>query len=247
MFHLKFFPAILLALAFSYLSTAQSFTATPTFVTAVKPASFFVFYNYTQLENLTDDTLHMRWVKTETLINPGAGHGTSTDMGSWVTSILDPSNSYDPANDLDSADFYLGPEVSSTDKFIFHLFPNLQAGNLVVKFKLFPVANPSDSISLTFDYTATPVTTGLAESLADDRIFLYPNPAATRFYLDNLTGKPQTVWLLNPAGQVLNSFLLKQNEVGEINCAGLPPGSYYLKYQFEQSVFFKKLIIAGQH
>ena len=243
MFHLKFLLATLLVLVFSGLSNAQSFTASSIYVTAVKPADAFVFYNYTQLENLTGDTLHMRWVKLETLINPNAGHGAST-MGSWVTSIADPSNLYNPANDLDSADFYLGPEVSSTDKFIFHLFPNLQAGNLVVKFKLFPIADPSDSLIVTFDYIATAVTTDVGEAALGGKMLLFPNPASTSFNLTNLTGKQQKAWLISPAGQVLDVFSLKLLEKKETDCTGLPPGNYYLKFQHDQEVFLKQLTIA---
>lgn len=244
MFKLRLMLAMLSLLTLGGLAGAQTFTVSQTFVTATKPASFFVFYNYVQLENLTNDTLHLRWVKTETLVNPGAGHGSSSEMGSWVTSILDPNNSYDPANAIDSADFYLLPEASSTDKFIFHLFPNLQAGNLVVKFKIFPVDDPADAQFVTFDFTATPVATGTEELTSDQQLAVYPNPAGSDFTLSNLSETEKQIWLADAQGRVLESFLLKKNETRQVSCEGLPSGVFYLKFQQGQQFGWQKLIIS---
>lgn len=225
------------------LAGAQTFTVSQTYVTATKPASFFVFYNYVQLENLTSDTLHLRWVKTETLVNPGAGHGSSNEMGDWVTSILDPNNSYDPANAIDSADFYLLPEASSTDKFIFHLFPNLQAGNLVVKFKIFPVNDPAAAQFVTFDFTATPVATASEESVLNQQLAVYPNPAGSEFTVSNLSETEKQIWLVDAQGRVQEGFLLRKNESRQIAAEGLSSGFYYLKIREGQQYGLHKIII----
>lgn len=66
--------------------------------------------------------------------------------------IQDPDNYYYPAGSLDSADFYLPPVAEATDKFILQLFPNGVAGRLVTKFRFFPVHDPEDSLTVTFDY-----------------------------------------------------------------------------------------------
>lgn len=211
-------------------SVAQpGFTATPEVVTAVKPSDILVFYNYTQFGNLTGDTLQMRWVRTEVVAsNRSATPGTGP-MGNWAIAIQDPNAYYNPAIGLDSADFFLPPTTSSTDHFILQLFPNNEAGNLIMKFRFFPVANPADSLAVTFDFTATPVMTSTIEPAPDAVISAYPNPAPGRFFIRNLTGSPSMVTLFSPQGQALQPFSLPPAEEYSVDGGRLPAGTYYLR------------------
>lgn len=226
------------------LAVAQpGFSVTPEVVTAVKPSDIFVFYNYTQFENLTGDTLRMRWVRAEVVAsNRSASPGTGP-MGNWATAIQDPNAYYNPANGLDSADFYLPPVTGSTDHFILQLFPNNEAGNLIMKFRFFPVANPADSLTVTFDFTATPVMASTIEQAPGAVISAYPNPAPGRFFIRNLMGSPCAVTLFSSRGQALRRYSLSPGEEAPVDGSGLPAGSYYLRAEagnrlYSQRVFF---------
>ncbi|MCO6488225.1 MAG: T9SS type A sorting domain-containing protein [Phaeodactylibacter sp.] len=224
-------------------SAAQpGFTATPEVVTAVKPSDIFVFYNYTQFGNLTGDTLQMRWVRTEVAAsNRSATPGTGP-MGNWAIAIQDPNAYYNPANGLDSADFYLPPATGSTDHFILQLFPNNEAGNLIMKFRFFPVANPADSLTVTFDFTATPAMTSTIEQASDAVLSAYPNPAPGRFFIRNLTGSPSVVTLFSPRGEALRRHVLMPGEEAPVDGSGLPAGNYYLRAEAGDRLYCQRVV-----
>ena len=235
---------LIFLLAFKLGATAQeSFSATPETVEVVKPADFFVFYNYTQFENLTDDTLQMRWVKTEIVANnTTVGHGQDV-MGNWTTAIQDPNFFHNPADGVDSADFYLPPVTSITDKFILQLFPNNEAGTLLVRFKFFPVHNPADSLIVTFDYTATAVVSSTTEPGPASSLWVYPNPVSSQFFISNSSLSFKEATLLSPMGQAVRFYTLPPQETILVNCSGFPGGSYFLKVETEGQVQFKKIFI----
>lgn len=210
------------------LQAQSAFSAEPTLVEAVKDNSYFVFYDYSQLYNHTGDSLLMRWVKVEERrILPG-GHGQGDE---WATAIQDPDNYYYPAGSLDSADFYLPPVAEATDKFILQLFPNGVAGRLVAKFRFFPVHDPVDSLTVTFDYQvnrATAAADGPAWQAKNPAV-VFPNPFREQFTLSFREGRPlQTARLLlyDGLGRQVHVQRLGTGE-NPVEVGGLPPGMYY--------------------
>ncbi|GIV30939.1 MAG: hypothetical protein KatS3mg029_0290 [Saprospiraceae bacterium] len=154
---MKYTKLLFFFVAMAFQANAQTlFSLTPQTVTAEKPANFFTMYSYATFENLSGTDLNMRWVKTLATPQPLFGHGI--EWGEWSITLQDPSNWHNPATHLDSADFVL-PAIpdESTNKFIMQFYPANEPGHLVVKYKVFVIDNPSESVDVTFDYTASMV------------------------------------------------------------------------------------------
>ncbi len=125
--------SIFLLLAIHIQSYGQgSFSVSPTYVEAEKPASNTVFYNFTQFTNNTTDTLRMKWVKK---ISEGR-NGVPPPPEEWVTSINDPVNFFPIADSIDEAFFHLLPNQSVTEKLIFQVFPNEIGGEIQANFSI---------------------------------------------------------------------------------------------------------------
>ena len=237
---------LIFLVACNFGATAQeSFSATPETVVVVKPADFFVFYNYTQFENLTDDTLQMRWVKTEIVANnTTVGHGQDV-MGNWTTAIQDPNFFHNPADGVDSADFYLPPVTGVTDKFILQLFPNDEAGTLLVRFKFFPVNNPADSLIVTFDYTATAVVSSTTEPGLASGFWVYPNPTSGQAIV-YLPGRSSNPGLNAELTDMLGNKYWTKSVAGnslELSLADFPSGIYLLTLFNEQYFATKRIVL----
>ncbi len=233
----------ILLLSCSYLCKAQSsFSVSPELVYAIKSADTQVFYNYAQFENHTNDTLQMRWVKTVLFtsnpIGQGGGHG-----GGWNTAVQDPQNFYNPANTLDSADFYLKPETGSTDKFILQLFPDGIPGELLVRFKLYPINDPNDSLIVTFDYTAFDPATGVNAFELNKTINVFPNPASDYFWLENDSKEKIKVTLLNGNGQLIRKKQLERGTSFKFDCSGMPRGWYYVLLETDHQFGIKRIAV----
>lgn len=244
MHRLIFFTLIIFSQIFSFSSHAQTtFSATPKVVTAYKSANIFVFYGYSQFENLTNDTLQMRWVKTKIeSAHPigGAGGGGSEF---WEIAIQDPNNFYNPANKLDSADFFLPPMTGSTDKFILQLFPNMAAGDLKVEFSFFPINDPTDTLTVTFDYTAfDPNMTNTEELEQKSFVEISPNPTSDYIFLKNKYHQSIEVSLFNLEGKLLQVFDLKETENRTLDLTHLKKGMYFLKISDGMHLEVRKLV-----
>lgn len=226
-----------IATCVNLLPAQNSFTVSADTVFAVKPANYFVFYNYVEFENNTSDTLYMRWKKVETISsNPGEPGNT------WDIAIQDHVNFYNPANFLDSADFFIPTITGSTDKFLLHLFPNDLPGHLVVKFQFYPIGNPAESQSVVFDYTATEVV-GTRDVFIENNFSISPNPAAHFFNISNQSGKTALVSVFAEEGKLLEYFNLGANESKQVVCPAWPAGIYYLKINSGGYTGWKQIII----
>ena len=222
---------------YNSISAQVSFSVSADTVFAEKSSNYFVFYDYIEFENNIADTIQMRWKKLETICsNPGEPGNI------WNIGIQDHVNFYNPANFLDSADFFIPTITGSTDKFLLHLFPNDLAGNLVVKFQFYPIDNPSDSVSVVFDYTVTEVV-GVVDHFIENNFIVSPNPASHFFNISNHSFYDSSVSVFNQAGKKMQSFYLNGDEMQKINCSAWPNGVYYLKIDCEGKFGLKQLVI----
>jgi hypothetical protein len=233
---------IILFLISPFLGLSQSnFSVFPDTVFAEKPATFFVFYNYADFENNIDDTLSMRWVKleeTRTDLN-----GNPAPLQIWDIGIQDPVNSFLPAVGIDSADFFLPPVTGSIDKFIYQLLPGNTPGKLYAKFKFYPIAVPSDSAIVIFDYTALDAATNTqSPNRKLQPLRLSPNPVTEICLLQNLSDALADVHLINPRGDQVKSFRLTPGERRRLDLSGLPGGLYWVIHRQENEVSTQKLI-----
>ncbi len=227
-----------LLLGFSHSLSAQgSFSVSADTVYGIKPANYFVFYNYVEFENNTGDTLQMRWKKIESWSSNSGEPGNIWDIG-----IQDHVNFYNPANNLDSAGFFIPTVTGSTDKFLLHLFPNNLPGDLVVKFQFYLIDNPSDSLSVVFDYTVTDVV-GVVDYFIENNFSISPNPASQFFNISNLSNYDSSVSVFNPEGKSMQSFYLNTQEMKQIDCTTWPNGIYFLKIDCEGKLGLKQIVI----
>lgn len=230
--------ALALSGGYNFMAAQSSFSVSADTVFAIKPAHYFVFYNYVEFENNTDDTLWMRWKKTETISSiPGEpGHV-------WDIAIQDHAHFYNPANQLDSADFFIPTETGSTDKFLLHLFPNNLPGHLLVKFVFYPVANPADSATVVFDYTSTVVVD--VTNLETTRGFsVFPNPASHFFHIENRSGEKNNFSISSPEAKVLDFFSLGPSETKRIDCTQWLAGVYFIAMEHENRIVLKQILIS---
>lgn len=140
-----FYLLVLVTLLVPSAGKAQSFGVQDTIKYLVKDISASTPpHDNIQLINNTNDTLYLRWVETRL-----PGFSTAWDLG-----LQDPDNYYYPQI-LDSADFYIESPASSVDKMIINLYHNNNPGNGRVKYKIYDIANPSDSLNIYFDFTIT--------------------------------------------------------------------------------------------
>ena len=221
----------------------NSFSATPTNVRADKPADIFVFYNFTQLENHTNDSLQLRWVKKEVITSSTSGQSI-VFPAAWKTGIQDPLNFYNPGEGVDSADFVIPPNTSSLDKLILQLFPNGEAGRLRVRFDIFRIDDPTDRIEVSFDYSAKEVLTEVSAVETTPLISFSPNPSQGLLYLSNHTEAVQMIKLINHQGQVLREIkLMGRQSQQRIDWSHLPKGLYYLYSNSGETTYLEKVLI----
>ena len=218
----------------------SSFSISPELVIAEKPATNFVFYNYTQFENHTNDTLYMRWVRTSTIIQDINGNPGGGDFGDWSIAIQDPNTFYNPAIGLDSADFFLPPVTGSTDKFILQIFPNLQPGYLTMTFDFFPINDPSDVQTVQFEYTVTAVPTSVQELYEKNLFAVFPNPVQKSFQIENQDRLDFPSQLISPDGKVVRKWESYQEHY---SIEGVLPGTYFLSIQVKGKQIIRSIII----
>jgi hypothetical protein len=240
----NFYFLSILSFFLSFSINAQtSFSASPQLITAYQSANIFVFYSYTQFENLTNDTLQMRWIRTKIEGTQSIGQGGGGNSAVWDIAVQDPNNFYMPANKLDSADFFLPPITGSTDKFILQLFPNMAAGDLYAEFMFFPIENPTDTLTVVFDYTAFDPTTTATNYLEKDSFMeIFPNPTTDFVFLRNNSYQKIKIGLLNSNGKILDVFDMHENEFREFNLTRFNKGIYFVKIEKEGKIDIQKII-----
>lgn len=215
----------------------NSFSVSADTVFAVKPSDYFVFYNYIELGNNTSDTLQMRWEKIESICSNPGEPGNIWDIG-----IQDHVNFYNPANYLLNGNFFIPTITGSTDKFLLHLFPNDLAGHLVVKFKFYPIDNPSDTAIVVFDYTVTEVV-GVEDFFVENNFKIAPNPSTQFFNISNNSTQNSSISVFDAQGKVLKFVALNASETKRIDSSSWPNGVYFVKIDCDGKSGLKQIVV----
>lgn len=233
-----FFACVIFLMGNINSSFAQSsFSVSADTVFGIKPSDYFVFYNYVEFGNNTADTIQMRWEKVESICsNPGEPGNI------WNIAIQDHVNFFNPANHLGSGNFFIPTVTGSTDKFLLHLFPNNLAGHLVVKFKFYPIDNPSDSASVVFDYTVTEVV-GLDNQVLENDFKIDPNPTSQFFNISNHSAFNSSISIFNAEGKMLESLNLNTGKTKQIDCSSWSNGVYFVKVDSDGKYGMKQIVI----
>jgi hypothetical protein len=201
-------------------SYSQSFSVNATTVEMIRPSSFFVMYDPIEIRNLTDEELHLRWKRISN------GHGQNLPPEEWDIAVQDPSDYYNPANALDSADFTLLTGENGISFFILQLFPNDTPGEHLYRYQIYDPENPEDIVSLSFDFTVNAVTSISNEN--QGAIELLGNPVTSPFNIRNNSEHFFNGQIVNSNGQVLKSFHLPEKSTQSITIGHLPMGLYWV-------------------
>lgn len=228
----------------AFLANAQSsFSIAPTdTVFAAKPATSVVFYNYIQFDNLSGDSLFMRWEIIERNIdNATVGLG---EWGDWVTAYQDPTSSSFEANNILTSDFILVPESGAFDKLVYQLLPNDDIGTLVTTFKIYPIDNPTDSVNITFHYESLEEPSSAADlAVSNAKLKLFPIPTSGELNLQNLSDYAIRAKVLNELGQEQEAITIHAKQTFELPCADWQPGIYFVRYTIGNTLYTKKILV----
>ncbi len=236
----RFLPMIAI-LCLSFGSSAQSsFSVSPTFLEATRPANVFVFYNFAQFTNHTSDALKMRWVKE--LLQ--GGHGGVIPPPEWSVAISDPSNAFDPADTIVSADFDLLPNTSSTlEKFVYSVFPKDTPGKMKTKFTFYALDHPGDSTAIFFTHEGTDFTSAVTVALDVSNISVTPNPAYDIFTVENNFTENVVIKLQDLNGRTIRNFTLAANALKTIDSSDFAVGMYLMEIKSKERLGQKKIVV----
>ena len=232
------FTVIVLVLLTFTLKGQNSFSVNRTTIELVKPSSFFVMYDPVEIRNLTENPLSLRWKRLSN------GHGQTNPPEAWEIAVQDPSNYYNPATSIDSADFVLLTGDSSISFFILQLFPNSTDGNHTYYYQIHNPENPNEFINLTFIFSVTPVS-DIQHVNQIPGISLFPNPTSFPLSIQNNTRSKLQFRLFNIKGELKAQAIVNSNSSGNLGESQLPKGLYFLyaRSNTEHRQWIQKIII----
>lgn len=134
---------------------------------------------------------------------------------------------------------------ASADDFDTHYHCMGNEGTSTIRYTAFDINNPTDSVSLTINYTAEP--TGIENKSANIKVSdVYPNPAKehTAIDYDLPAGSELKVIMYDVIGKQIKDFTCYDKGMVNINLTALPKGSYICHYIIDGTITdTQKLII----
>ncbi len=134
---------------------------------------------------------------------------------------------------------------ASADDFDTHYHCMGNEGTSTIRYTAFDINNPSDSVSLTIQYTAEP--TGIEDKSSNIKVSdVYPNPAKehTAIDYDLPAGSELKVIMYDIIGKQIKDFTCYDKGTVSINLTALPKGSYIFRYIIDGTITdTQKLII----
>jgi hypothetical protein len=186
---MRIFYTLTLTLFVSWVLCSQNITITPDEVTTSINLEEFENVGYAKLKNTSNQTLTLIWKREIIKAN-----------SNWEISICDKNNCYLPF--IETREVVLGPgEESNLDVHVRH---NGQKDNGEIKMLVQDKANPADTVSAMFIFTAGG-SSSTKKVAFGDQIKVWPNPAQNNFSISDpkLLGK---VEVLNMLGNVVKVY-----------------------------------------
>ena len=204
-----------------FVNGQTSFTVSDTRISSSAPANTFAFYKWAVVSNNTSQDIDMRWSIVEETIPAG-----------WVALVEDLDSAY--LTHTDSADFVLPAVAGQSDLMIVSFQPNNVVGTGRVVLDLRAVNDPTDSVLLTYNATATmPVvdtntidtTTAVTDVELLEWLF-YPNPTKGDVLLQS-SMQIRSVALFSLNGQLITTEQVYSSE-HVLSLFGLAKGTYLM-------------------
>ncbi len=177
--------------------------------TTITPAA----YAHLHINNNTVQPLPMRWIRRIDSAFPQE----------WTTYFQDPATWHNPFDDVDSADFVLSVEDQYTNMLNFQVLNNGYPGTGVISFLVFPIAQRSDTVRVTYRAIITQAPLGLEDFQARDSVTIYPQPGKGLICVKNVDFRSADVFTTE------GRFVLRATSwEGCIDLTGLAPAVYLL-------------------
>ncbi len=110
-------------------------------------------------------------------------------------------------------------------------------------FKIYEDENPDNSITFTYKYDAS----SSVETLEDNGILLYPNPASDYLILQTKAGINASCFeLRDAAGKLVKSERLSNGEINTIRLSNLPNGLYFYRITADGKLLKSRKLIVNQ-
>lgn len=199
---------------------AQSFTVEPNPASASTNLSenpgLFQILAYSVIYNQTDQNLNMKW---ERIVND--------KNECWSSSVDSPNFQSFPG--IDEFEFTLLPNLPNGGDLIVHMYIEGYSGEGQVVLRVSNLDIPSDTLLVTYNFTATEgliCSSTSVEEIRMDEGQLYPNPCIDAFQMTNGQNVNELI-VYNILGTEVQSFLVQPGKLYSLT--NLPKGVYLVQ------------------
>lgn len=218
----KIYFALFLMLHSSLALMGQTYTFAPDTVLEVQAQleQYNIFHIY--IENETSDPLQLSWRIVE-----------NTLPEEWETTLCDNNECYGILPNYGD----MNPFGADEQAFIkLDINPHQYQAEGLIRFRIYPTANPSDYKIITFYISS--LLSGTDEPRDVFPVF-GPNPANDVLWFSG-TAEKQTLHLWNGQGQLLKTLSLEARLPYLLDLSDLPKGAYWLSNSFQQHILIKQ-------
>lgn len=196
-----------------------------TSVCLIKSYEFIMPHGYIQMNNNSGADLPMRWIKQ---IDPNWPVG-------WETGFTDPDSAYADVLIEDSADFVLPFPDDFNDKLILNVDHNFVIDTSYIRFKVFPIDHPQDSLWLNFCVIIH--APDLSITNLNNELQVHVDVLNQTLSLDTPIQHAQ-VNIYDPGGKVV--FSASDFSDNQIDISGLNTGLYFIRFESDHTAFTRK-------
>lgn len=195
----------------------------------IKSTNFGIVHDYLELYNYAATDLQMRWVAQ-----------VSPDWPvQWEAGFSDPDSVYSNVLIEDSADFILPYPVAFSNKLILDVDHNNHLDTSYIRFKVFPVSYPADTLWLNYCVIITSPDVSVDESYSPSIQF---DPVTNQLIFENALAADWDLLIYSLSG---TTEMEKKISAGSytILLPELPTGFYLIQLMNKSTILRKKIVI----
>ena len=185
-------------------------------------------HDYVEITNLSGGPLPMKWE---------ARFGTLLEWPfQWTALFTDPDSVYNPIIHGDTASFVLQDTAFSLNQLIIGVDHYGFTGTSDIRFKIYPLSNPADSMFIGFNITVTQYTGVVTNYIVNTNDLVYPNPSNDGIFNLNQPFKKALIY---------NSFgaMVYESSSKKIDLTEYANGIYFLHTETEEGIWSKNKLI----
>lgn len=210
---------------------ANSWGIEDTSLYIIKNTSFGVVHGYRELFNYSGGDLDMRWIR----------YTPSSWPVQWGSDFTDPSNTYPDVLIIDSGDFVLPDPPGFSNKLIIGVDHNGFADTSVIRFKVFPISDPTDTLWVNFHILIG--NPGVSEvSSVDLNPKIIYQPESKQLYFEGLHDEQYVLTIFDLSGKIILETTIMSG-IDKIDLPNLLPGVFLINLKSSDGNFFSDKII----